>query len=188
MDKLNNKIILGLVGPLSSGKGTTSQYLKEKYNAQVYRFSTILRDILDRLHLEQSRANMQDASRVLRETFGSDLLANVIAQDVSSDSAKIIVVDGVRREPDIKYLKELPDFHLVCINADQKIRHKRMTQRGENPDDNQKTFEQFQQDEQAEAEQQIKQVAKLAEFTIDNNGTIDQLHQQTEKILDEVRK
>lgn len=177
------KIILGLVGPIASGKGTICQYLKEKHNASVYRFSTILRDILDRLYLEQSRDNLQDLSLDLRKRFGDDLLALVIAKDVENEKNEIIAIDGVRREPDIKYLKELPGFHLVYIDADQKIRYERIVKRGENSDDTQKTFAEFKKDEKKEAEQQIKGVAKLAELTLDNNGTLDELYQQIEEIL-----
>ena len=182
-----SKVILGFVGPIASGKGTVCQYLKEKQQASVYRFSTILRDILDRLYLEQSRDNMQNLSLDLRQRFGDDLLASVIAKDVGSDSASVIAVDGVRREPDIKYLKELPGFHLINITADQKVRYDRIVKRGENADDTQKTFAMFKEDEQKEAELQIKKVAKLAEFTINNNGTLDQLGQQVENILEKIQ-
>ncbi len=182
-----SKIILGFVGPIASGKGTVCQYLKKKHQASVFRFSTMLRDVLNRLYLEQSRNNMQDLSLALRKTFGDDLLASVIAKDVISDRSQIIAIDGVRREPDIKYLKELPGFHLVQITADQKTRWQRIASRGENTDDTKKTLAEFQQDEQKEAEQQIKEVAKLAEFTLDNNDTLNELYRQIEDVLTRIR-
>ena len=180
------KVILGFVGPLASGKGTAAQYLKDKYQAPIFRFSTILRDVLDRLCLEQSRPKMQQLSLILRENFGQDLLASAIAQDVGHNPAEIIAVDGVRRKPDIKYLKELSGFNLVAINADQKIRYQRLTTRGENTDDQEKTFAQFQHDERQEAELQIQQVAAEAKFTIDNNGTKEELDRQIESILEKI--
>ena len=54
----NKKIIIGLVGQLACGKGTVAEYLKEKYGASVYRYSTMLRDVLNRLYLEINRVNM----------------------------------------------------------------------------------------------------------------------------------
>lgn len=181
------KIILGLTGPLASGKGTVAQYLKDNHQAAVYRFSTPLRDVLDRAYLEQSRKNMQDLSLALRNTFGDDLLASIIAKDVTNDKNDIIVVDGVRRLPDIKYLRQLPDFHLVSVETEQKTRWERMTKRGENPDDEQKTFEQFQKDEQAEAEQHIVEVAATAQFTLDNNGSYEDGEKQIEEILNKIK-
>ncbi len=183
-----DKIILGFVGPLAAGKGTTCQYLKEKYNANAYRFSTVLRDVLDRLYLEQNRKNLQYISLILRKAFGDDLLALAIAKDVENDNSSFISIDGIRREPDIKYLKELPKFHLIYITADQKIRYERIIKRVENTDDSKKTFEQFKKDEKRETERQIKQVAKLAKFTINNNGTFEQLYQQIEDILKKINE
>ena len=179
----SNKIILGFVGPIASGKGTACSYLKDKYGAQIFRFSSMLRDVLDRFYIAQSRENMQAASLALRQTFGDDLMAQTIANDVKNSTAEIIALDGVRRKADIKYFQEITDFHLVEINAEQKIRFERILKRSENTDDNKKTFAEFQNDEQQEAELQIKDVAKIAEFHIDNNGAIEDLQNQIENIL-----
>jgi len=181
-----NKIILGFVGPIASGKGTVCQYLKEKHDAEIFRFSTMLRDVADRFYIEQTRENLQNISSAMRQAFGDDLMAKTIANDVKNAKSKIIAVDGVRRLPDIKYLKEVPGFHLVEINADQKIRFERITKRGENADDNKKTLAEFQQDEQREAERQIKEVATAAGFHINNNGTLDDLHRQIDEIISQI--
>jgi len=184
---MNNKIILGFVGPISSGKGTACQYLQKNHNASIHRFSTILRDIADRLYIEQSRSNLQNLSLALRDVFGDDVLAAVIAKDTANDKNPIVAIDGVRRKSDIKYLKALPGFELIYITADEKTRYERLVKRGENTDDTQKTFTQFQKDAKQEAEQEIKGVTKLARYTIDNNGTIEQLYDRIEDVLKKIR-
>lgn len=181
-----SKIVLGITGKMASGKGTIADYLKDKHNAASYRFSTPLRDVLRRIYIEESRQNMQDLSLDLRNRFGDDLLASIIAGDVKNDDTELIVVDGVRRLPDIKHLRELPEFKLIAVTADQKTRWERMTKRGENVDDVQKTFEEFKQNEQNEAEQHIEEVSKTADFTIDNNGDYDSLYKQVEDILNQL--
>ncbi len=181
------KIILGFVGELASGKGTACRYLHKKYGAPSYRFSNILRDLLKRLSLDITRENQQHMSQILRETFGQDTLARVIAADVTGDPSELITVDGVRRLPDLSYLKKIPGFFLVSIIADPLTRYQRLIKRGENSDDTTKTFEQFQRDSQAEAELQIQEAAQTAQWTIDNNGTLDELHQQLEHILQSVK-
>jgi len=115
------KIILGLAGEMASGKGTIAKYATEKYNARTWRFSTMLRDVLDRLSLEQSRDNMQTLSTILRQNFGEELFARVMAEDVKKDTGEVIIIDGVRRFTDIENLKAMPGFHLVYIDVDQKI-------------------------------------------------------------------
>ncbi len=181
------KIILGFVGKLSSGKGTIVKYLAEKHQAEIVMFSQPLRDVADRFYLPQTRDNLQGVSRGLREALGQDVIARVVAEDVKKSSAQIIAIDGVRRPMDIVYLKELAGFCLIKIEADQKIRHERMTKRNQNTDDQTTTFEEFQKKDVAEAESLIDEVAKDAKFVINNNGTQEELFAQVEEILKTIR-
>ncbi len=142
------KVIIGLAGESGCGKGTVAKHIIEKYNGSSFRFSTMLRDILCRIYLPDSRKNMQILSTILRQNFGEDVLAKVMSEDVKRNNKNIVVVDGIRRPADIKYLKELPEFKLIYVEADIKKRYDRLIQRGENPDDNQKTFEKFQKEHQ----------------------------------------
>jgi len=177
------KIILGITGEMASGKGTVAKYAIEKYGAGSHRFSTMLRDVTKRMHQEESRDNLQNISTCLRQCFGEDILAKVMAEDVKKDSSEIIVIDGVRRLPDIKYLKEIPGFKLIYIETDLEKRYERIVKRGENSDDLNKTFEEFQKDQEKEAEQQIRGLKFEADFTVDNNGSLEDLYKQLDEIL-----
>jgi dephospho-CoA kinase len=53
------KVVIGLTGKIASGKGTIKKYLVEIHNAEECRFSTVLRDILTRLNIENSRENTE---------------------------------------------------------------------------------------------------------------------------------
>ncbi len=177
------KIILVLTGPIASGKGTVSKYLKEKYKAKSFKFSKILRDILDRAYLSQTRNNLVKISIVMRENFGQDILAKIIAKDVSKTNHNIIVVDGARRPADIKYLKDIPGFKLIGIDADSKIRYKRLSKRGENKDDKNKTWEEFLQDHKAETEVYIPKLLKQANLIINNEGNLKELYKQIDNLV-----
>lgn len=182
-----NKIILGFVGDLAGGKGTICQYLKEKYGVTSYRFSTMLRDILDRIYAEKTRENLQDLSTFLRSRYGQDIMSKVIVKDVLADKNDIVAVEGIRRPTDITYLKELEGFHLIYITADPKTRWERMVLRKENPDEADKTFEQFLKDEQAEADMLIKELGQKAEYTLTNNGTREEFYLSMENILEQIK-
>jgi dephospho-CoA kinase len=179
------KIILGFAGEIASGKGTATKYVVEKYNAVPDRFSTMLRDILKRVYVDQSRDNLQKLSSALRQNFGDDLMAKVIFEDAKKNKNSILVIDGVRRLPDIKYLKKLPEFKLVYVEVDMKKRFERITKRGENSDDNTKTFEEFQKDHEREAELRIKDLKNHADYVVENGGTLEELHAQIDKIMAE---
>lgn len=178
-----SKLILGFVGEIASGKGESCNYIIKKYNSGYYRFSTIIRDVLKRLHVDQSRENLQQISKLLREKFGEDLFAKVIAKDVQNDQNEIVCVDGIRRMADILYLQKLENFHLINISADEQIRYQRIIQRTENPDDQNKTFEQFQIDQQQETELTIREVAKNANLKIENNSDLNYLYSQLDQLI-----
>jgi len=179
------KIILGLAGEIASGKGTVAEYVVEKYGGSAHRFSTMLRDILDRLYLEHSRENTSKISTVLRQNFGEDVLAKIMREEVQRDACQVIIVEGIRRVADIEYLKELPEFKFIYVEADINKRYERLIQRGENVDDKGKTFEQFEKDHQLETELQIKDLKNHADFVIYNGGDIKGLEKQVDKIINQ---
>lgn len=179
------KMVLGLAGEMASGKGTIAEYIHDKCHTSSHRFSTMLRDVLDRLHLEQSRDHLQALSTMIRETYGQDTLARVMAEDVKKDDASIVVVDGVRRLDDIKYLKELPEFKLVYIDVDLRTRYERIIERSENIDDQGKTFEEFVEESRDESEQQIAGLKEHADIVIDNSGGMEKLYEQVDTIVND---
>lgn len=180
-----NKIILGITGEIAAGKGTATKYLLERYGASSHRFSTMLRDVAKRMHLEESRENLQKLSTIFRENFSDDLLSQVIFHDVDADENEIIVIDGVRRMSDIEYLKKLPGFKLIYIDTEMEKRYERLTKRGENVDDASKTLAEFKIDNEREAERKIKDLKQDASFVVDNNGNLEELYGQIDLIIKE---
>ena len=179
----DKKIIIGLAGEICAGKGAIVKYLENKYGAASYRFSSMLRDLLNRLYLPVSRKNMQNISTAIRQYMGEDILAKVIAEDVQKDKNNIVVVDGIRRVPDIKYLHEVPGFKLVRVMAEPETRFKRLILRKENAGDENKSYEQFLQDHKKEADAQVPTVMAEADLEIDNNVSLADLYKQVDQIV-----
>ena len=150
------------------------------------RFSTPLRDVLDRLYLEQSRDNLQLISKILRENFGQDLLAKIITGDIEKIKNDLLVVDGIRRPDDIKYLRHLKNFLLVAVDTDIKIRFKRVRSRTQNTDDQGKSWEEFLEEEKGETELYIPELIKQADITINNNGQREEMFQQLDNLMKEI--
>ncbi|MFA5048865.1 MAG: hypothetical protein WC516_07620 [Patescibacteria group bacterium] len=183
-----NKLVFGLVGEMAAGKDTVAAYLKEKYNSETISFSKPWRDILDLLGLPQTRENMAGLGDVMRAQFGQDILSRAICQEINRSPSSMVALPNVRLKEDITYLKDLPGFVLVSVNTDRKLCYQRLIKRDQNPDDKSKTWEQFLKDHELYTEIHILDLAKHAQYHLDNNGTLEQLHDQIEKMLADLRK
>ncbi len=177
------KMIIALAGEMGCGKGTITKYLISHYDALSYRFSTPLRDILERMHRDVSRDNLSQLSTSLRNIFGDDILSEIIFADIESLDSSLIIIDGVRRESDIKYLRNLSGFKLVYIDSELPIRYARITSRGENSNDTTKTLEEFLRESEAETETRIRGLKDIAQVVIENNGTLEAFEEQCENLL-----
>jgi dephospho-CoA kinase len=184
----NKKIIISLTGQIASGKDVIKKYLEKKYGAKSVKFSQILRDVLFRLNIPIERTTMQDLSTLLRQSFGEDLFAKIIAEDAKKLDSDIVVVDGARRLADITEVKKLEGFVLIRVDAEPEIRYQRNKIRNENIGDAEKTFEDFLNDHKKESEDEIPLVMESATEKIDNNGSLDDLYKQVEDLIEKLKE
>lgn len=177
------KKIICLAGELASGKGAVSDYIKERYSGEYYRFSDAFRKILDVLHLTCNRKNLSNLSLHIRKAFGEDVLSQAMVGDIEKSASRIIVIDGMRRIEEIDELQKLPGFQLVFVDTDLETRFERIKKRGENADDCTKTLEEFKKDHTQNADVTIKDLKEKADNIIDNNGTLEELHMQVDELV-----
>ena len=144
----------------------------------------MLSDALDRFYLERNRDNYIKMSECIRTTFGEETMAKTMAEDVKNSKSKLIVIGNARRLDDVKYLSQLSGFTLIKIDMDSKTRYERLIKRNEKSDDQNKTYEQFLEDDKRSTEVSVKAVANKATETIDNNDTFDELYSQLDKLID----
>lgn len=182
------KIILALAGEIASGKGSVSEYLVKKFDAKSLRYSTMLRDILDRMHLDQSRPNIQTLSTFLRQTFGNDVMAKTLSIDIKKDKHNLIILDGVRRIEDLEHIKQMKNFYLLYVDTSIENRYKRIIKRDENTDDKCKSFTDFKKENQQESETKIRALKSKAQYVIDNNKDKKALIKQVDTIIASIKK
>lgn len=166
------KLYLAIIGHTATGKESCYVAAKEgfigKLSVSIHHFSDPLNENLDLLCLERSRPNQQLLSTVLRQAFGENLLGNVIFKRALANSADIVFLDGVRRPKDIEMLKKLPNSFLGYVYAPPEEAYKRLVKRNDRSGDAEKTWEQFQAEQEAEAESLIDTLRPLADFALDN--------------------
>ncbi len=182
------KSIIGIAGEIASGKDTAGKYIAEKYQGHSLRFSQVLRDILDRMSLPQDREHMAALSLHLRKAFGEDILSRVILAESDKSQNELVVVDGVRRLPDIIHLEADERFYFIYVEASPETRYGRLIKRRQNADDATKTPAQFEKDALLETESQILDLKTRADYVINNDGTLEELQAQIDEAVTKILK
>jgi dephospho-CoA kinase len=180
-------IVIGVTGEMAGGKDTVAEYLMIKYGAKKYRFSDVLRDILDLLFIPHTRESLTKLSILLRQGYGDELLATVIEKRIEKDtSSDIIVIDGIRRYQDIAHFSHLEGFTLWYVDASFETRYERLTMRTQNVDDSTKTEDEFRADHELETEKGVPALKEHAKQVIKNEGLLDELHHKIDALMQEL--
>ena len=177
-------MIIGLTGKNGSGKTEVCEYLKSRGFA--YRsLSDEIRNEIRRQGKEIDREILIEVGNRLRGDFGPGILAERIVRDLEADQN--YVIDSIRNPSEVEVLRKRGGFTLLGIDADPEIRFERSRKRGR--ENAAGTLEQFLNEERKEldsedpAQQQLNATGRLADLTVANNGSLDELHRRLDQIL-----
>ena len=181
-------MIIGITGFLASGKGAVSELLKAK-GFIIYSCSDEIREECRKSNIEITRENLQRVGNELRQKFGPNILAKRLADRITLQGLdKNYVVESIRTEGEIEELKKLPNFNLVSVEADSKIRYERAKLRLREKEQI-SSYEEFMASEKKELtsndpnSQNLEKCKQLAEYKINNDGPLEALGPQVEDLL-----
>lgn len=178
------EIILGLTGMICSGKGEASAYLVSHHGFKSSSFSDRIREELSKRGEEITRDSLQRVGGEMRQEFGPEVLAKRTLEHVLEQGGGRAVVDTIRSVEEANFLKQNPNFYLVHVDAEDKVRFERIKSR--NRENDPKTWEDFQKaqerDDKAEG-RSMRECFKLADFTILNNGKPEDMYEELDKLL-----
>ncbi len=177
-------MIVGVTGGYCSGKDTVAQYLADNGFTHIS-LSDFIRAELRLRKKEITRANLIEAGKELREKFGHAALANLALEAMDAD--KKYVVSSIRNPAEVEALRKRKGFILVYVDAPAKERFRRMAGRQKQGEEL-PTFTDFLASEKKEmsedpAGQQLHKVFRMANLTIRNDGSVEQLYQKLDKFL-----
>ncbi|NOZ58246.1 MAG: AAA family ATPase [Euryarchaeota archaeon] len=183
--KIGERVVIGVMGRIGSGKSEASRYIAQRYGGRVFRFSDVLKDVLQRLYLPPRRENFITLGTALRRGFGDGVIARALKRDILASDARVVVVDGVRYPEEVEMIKSFENSVLLYIHASPEVRYQRAVKRGEKGEAT-ISYEEFLKNDGAETEKRIEELAKLADHRIDNNGTLEELHTALDEGLEGV--
>ena len=178
-------MIIGITGLYGSGKDTVAELLKEK-NFFHISLSDMLRDELKSRKKAVTRDNLIAVGNELRQKFGSGVLAErALAQVKEGEN---YAITSIRNPEEAKIIAARTDAVLVKVEAPIKERLRRIIARRRETDPT--TLEELQAREKQEmssdpAAQQLHTVMKMANVTIRNNVTLDELKSKVDMLVED---
>ncbi|OGH17984.1 MAG: hypothetical protein A2868_03555 [Candidatus Levybacteria bacterium RIFCSPHIGHO2_01_FULL_40_15b] len=178
--------IVGLVGPIASGKDTVLEEL-EKRGFKAFFLGERTREEADRRRLPHDRSVLQDMGNDLREKFGDDILVKR-TEELFDGSEEKIVIDGIRNAGEIAYLRK--KYNTIIIGVDAPSKKRMEFSRKRSADADPKTGGEFERVEQRDRGigenshgQQVDACLTLSDIVIENNGTIQEFKKKIQKAL-----
>ena len=179
-------IIIGITGTNGAGKGTIVEYLVEKKGFKHLSARAFLVEEIERRGLENSRDNMVMVANELRAKNGSSFVADELFKR-ALESGQNCIIESLRTPGEVESLRNKGNFTLLAVDADPKLRYERIISRSSSTDNI--SFEKFLADEEREMEsadpnkQNLKKCIEMADFVIENNGSLEDLNLKIEEIL-----
>lgn len=181
-------MIIGIAGTLGAGKGTVVEYLKKKGFVH-YSSSEILKEILRESGQVESRKNLSHLADELMKKYEGGIL-HFSHERARKSAVNKYILEAIHRVNEADYVQGIGGV-VVGVDADVKMRYARIVQRKEGEKDN-VTYEQFLKDVAREDEGEtgtgpnIRAVLKMADYTIMNNGSLEELHVAIEEVLKKI--
>jgi len=187
MEVKKKKIVIGLTGPIAGGKGAVAEYLKKKgffYSST----SDRIREEIIRRDGEITRERLQEVADELRQKYGPEVLAKRTWREVTGQPKKRAVIDSIRGEAEVDFLKTKPNFYLIGVTASRKTRFKRVKERSREADPT--SWEEFLSTDgrdfksgKGKIGRNIKKCLKKADFLIVNDGSLNELEKKIRIVI-----
>lgn len=175
--------IIGVVGPMASGKSEVAKILVEKYDFHRYSLSDRILEECKRMKIKNpDRKTMQNTGDDLRDFYENDVLAVQTLKLVLADKKELVVVESIRHPEEVELLKQF-EARIIAVDAtpENRFRYMRLRNRPGDPT----TYEEFLKLDEREFTYRsenaiyIPGCMQTAEVTIYNNGSLHDLKMKT---------
>jgi len=182
-------IIFGITGTLGAGKGTIVEYLISKYNFEHYSVRSYLIERIEEKGLPVNRDSMVVVANELRASQSPSYIIDELHKK-AVESGKNCIIESIRTPGEVDSLRKKENFWLIAVDADPKVRYERITARKSETDN--VSFDAFVENEKREMtssdpnKQNLSKCIEMADFVIDNSGSLFDLQQKVEDVLKKI--
>lgn len=178
--------IIGITGTLGAGKGTIVDYLRDHYGYKHYSVRGYLIEEAKRRGMEINRDTFVVIANDLRAKHAPSYIVDELYKQAAANGENAII-ESIRTPGEVESLRQQEDFLLFAVDADPKIRYERIVSR--NSETDHVSFETFIENEQREMasddpnHQNVGKCIAMADYSFNNDGDLEALYQQVEKVL-----
>lgn len=122
-DECMDRFLVGLVGPIASGKQVLADFLKERGFAYVSLSDEVRKETKKR-GLPIIRENLQDVGNALRRELGNDILARRALATIDQET-NLLVVDSIRNYAEMEHLRKHLPIKIIGVDAPAELRLER---------------------------------------------------------------
>ncbi len=181
-------MIIGLTGTFGAGKGEISRILVNLKYVH-HSCSDVLREELRKQGVEETIPNLAALGNRIREEHGAGELPRRLIKIIRDKGEGKAIVDSIRSVGEVEELRKERDFVLFSVDAPVRIRYERIKSRGRAGDN--VDFEEFSEQEGKQmngqgSNQNLKKCMEMADYSIMNDGTIEDLEKKVNEILKKV--
>ena len=171
MDK--EKIIVCLTGMPGAGKSTIAEGLKE-HGHDIVNMGDAIREEAKRRNIDPTRSNLAKIMLDIREKNGAGAVAELVAPKIDTSTSRVIIIDGIRSNDEIRSLKRFGTVKTLAIHASIDTRLVFLQRRGRSDDP--QTKDHFEERDNRELSVGISDAIALSDHAISNaNMTKEEL-------------
>lgn len=181
-------MILGITGSFGAGKGAVVDYLIQQKGFVHFAARTFLIEEIERRGLPVDRDSMASVANDLRATHGPTYVMEELLKQAES-SGRDAVIESLRAKAEVTFIQQEGGI-VLGVDATPEIRFARVIKRASETDH--VTFDKWVEQEKKEmnpsdpTKQDIFGALKLSDVIIQNDGTIEELHQKIDQFLTEL--
>ncbi len=183
-------MIIGLTGPMASGKSTVVNALT-KQGFKHITLSSIVREECRKAGLDELRENLMATGQKLREEYGAGVLGQKALEKIQDEGGEQWIVDGIRNPAEVTELRKHPNFVLVANTAPEDLIVSRILSRKRADDTLDETsIRQKLRREMGEGEppegQQVAQCIEMADYEFENVMGMDEVEESFMKLYNNI--
>lgn len=178
-------MIIGFTGKRGCGKDTAAERLVSRHGFRALDFTrNVLAPILKGQGREITRDNLINLAMEGRRNAHNGVWAEKLCDVMHVMNRGDFTISGVRFPEEVEaFRKEFgSEFVLVSIVCADRIRYERSMKRGTKGEKD-LTFETYMKTEEKPTEKVVSETVALADYAIDNNGTLEELYSEVDEIL-----